>query len=259
MNVLTVLTLILFILMVAIGGKKGARSFAVLFLNFIILFASIVFMTNPDANPLVITFFACTLIAKATLFIINEWSSKSITAFVSTMITISLLLLFISFMTSQTMIQGFGEEEIEELGAFSLLIGLDFTQIAASVIVMSTIGAIADTAISIASPMQELKRQHRETSIKRLFLFGMKIGRDILGTNANTLFFAFFGGQLALLIWFKDLSYSLGDMVNAKVFANEMITIFCAGIGVALIIPIAAILTALHLVRDDRKEKTRNQ
>ncbi len=149
-------------------------------------------MTNPEAHPLVITFIACTLIAAATLFIINEWSSKSITAFVSTMLTIGVLLVFISFVTNHTMIQGFGEEEIEELGSFSILIGLDFTQIAASVIVMSTIGAIADTAISITSPMQELYKQHRDANVKRLFLFGMKIGRDILGTNANTLFFAFF-------------------------------------------------------------------
>ncbi|AIC92983.1 MULTISPECIES: YibE/F family protein [Shouchella] len=257
MNVLTVLTVLLFILMLVVGGKKGARSFAVLFLNFIILFGGIVFMTNPEAQPLVITFVACTLIAAATLFIINEWSSKSITAFVSTMLTIAVLLVFISFVTNHTMIQGFGEEEIEELGSFSILIGLDFTQIAASVIVMSTIGAIADTAISITSPMQELYKQHRDANVKRLFLFGMKIGRDILGTNANTLFFAFFGGQLALLIWFKDLSYTLGEMVNAKVFANELITIFCAGIGVALIIPITAILSALHLVHESRK-KDRN-
>ncbi len=65
----------------------------------------------------------------------------------------------------------------------------------------------------------------------------------------------FFGGQLALLIWFKDLSYTLGEMVNAKVFANELITIFCAGIGVALIIPITAILSALHLVHESRKKR----
>ena len=42
------------------------------------------------------------------------------------------------------MIQGFGEEEIEELGAYSLYIGVNFVKIGASVIIMSTIGAITD-------------------------------------------------------------------------------------------------------------------
>ncbi|MBM7837192.1 putative membrane protein [Alkalihalobacillus xiaoxiensis] len=254
MNVITALLLVLFILMIGVGGKKGARSFAVLFLNFGILFVAIVFMTNPGFHPMIITFIACTLIAAATLFIINEWSSKAITAFVATMLTIVGSLAFIWLITDLALIQGFGEEEIEELASFSMYIGLDFTQLAASVIVMSTIGAVADTAISIASPMQELQRQQKDYSVKQLFVFGMKIGRDILGTNANTLFFAFFGGQLALLIWFKDLSYSIGAMVNSKVFASEMITIFCAGIGVALIIPVTAILTALHLVWSEKRK-----
>ena len=54
------------------------------------------------------------------------------------------------------MIQGFGEEEIEELSAFSLYIGVDFVKIGASVIIMSTIGAITDAAIAISSPMREI-------------------------------------------------------------------------------------------------------
>ena len=58
--------------------------------------------------------------------------------------------------TKMTMIQGFGEEEIDELAIFSLYIGVDFVKIGASVIIMSTIGAITDVAISITSPMLEM-------------------------------------------------------------------------------------------------------
>ena len=43
---------------------------------------------------------------------------------------------------------------------------------------------------------------------------------------------------MGLLLWFKDLSYSIGEIVNSKIFSAEMITIFCAGIGIALMIPI---------------------
>ena len=108
------------------------------------------------------------------------------------------------------MIQGFGEEEIEELSMFSLYIGVDFVKIGASVIIMSTIGAITDTAIAISSPMREIFHHNPSISRKDLFTSGLSIGKDILGTSTNTLFFAFFGGYLALLIWFKDLSYSIG-------------------------------------------------
>ncbi len=155
------------------------------------------------------------------------------------------------------MIQGFGEEEIDELTIFSLYIGVDFVKIAASVIIMSTIGAITDVAISITSPMLEIFIQHPTISRKDLFKSGISIGKDILGSNTNTLFFAFFGGYMALLLWFKDLSYSIGEIVNSKIFGSEMITIFSAGIGIALIVPIASWINAYYLVRSREKELNR--
>lgn len=38
---------------------------------------------------------------------------------------------------------------------YSLYIGVDFVKIAASVIIISTIGAITDTAIAVSSPMRK--------------------------------------------------------------------------------------------------------
>src|SRR5699024_5200142 len=140
-------------------------------------------------------------------------------------------------------------EEIDELSVLSRYLGIDFVKIGAAVIIMSTIGAITDVAISITSPMWEIYNQHPTISRKSLFKSGLIIGKDILGSNTNTLFFAFIGGYMGLLIWFKDLSYSFGEIMNSKVFSAEMTYIFCAGIGIALIIPIAAWINAFYLVK----------
>ncbi|MFD1737964.1 YibE/F family protein [Bacillus salitolerans] len=253
MNVLVVLTTILFILMVLVGGKKGARSFIALFLNFGVLFLTILEMTDPKANPIILTLVACVIISCINLFYINKVNNKTITAFISSIITTAILLLFIVIVTETMMIQGFGEEEIEEISIYSLTIGIDFVKIATSMIIMSTIGAIIDIAISITSPMREAFYHHPSISRKELFTFGLSIGKDILGTSTNTLFFAFFGSYLALLIWFKDLSYSVGEIVNSKIFSAELITILCAGIGVALVIPIASWITATYLVKIKEK------
>jgi len=253
MTVQVLLAIILFLLMVLIGGKKGARSFFTLFLNFGVLFITIIIMTVPNVNPVILTLIASTAISCINLFYINGVNSKTKTAFLSSMITIVILLFFIVFITNKAMIQGFGEEEIEELSVFSLYIGVDFVKIAAAVIIMSAIASIVDIAISIASPMQEVFHHHPSISRKELYNFGLSIGRDVLGTDTNTLFFAFFGSYLGLLIWFKDLSYSLGEVVNSKVFSAEMINILCAGIGVALIIPVTAWTTAHVLVKTREK------
>ncbi|MFD2210398.1 YibE/F family protein [Virgibacillus halophilus] len=257
MNTLLVLAIVLFILMVMVGGRKGARSFISLFLNFVVLLFTVFLMNDPHINPIILTVIACTVVSSINLFFINSVNSKTITAFLSTLATIIILLFFIFILTKKAMIQGFGEEEIEELSVFSLHIGVDFIKVGAAVVIMSTIGAITDVAISITSPMQEIFNHHPHIDRKDLFTSGMRIGRDILGTNTNTLYFAFIGGYLGLLIWFKDLSYSFGQIINSKVFSAEILTIFCAGIGIALIIPIAAWMNAYYLVR--MREKSQNR
>jgi uncharacterized membrane protein len=249
MNTLVCLAIILFILMISVGGRKGARSFIALFLNFAVLFLTIFFMLDPTSEPIILTLIACSLISCISLFYINEINIKTKTAFISSMISFAILLIFIFLVAEHSMIQGFGEEEVEELGIFSLYIGVNFVKLGAAVIIMSTIGAIVDLAISISSPMYELYYHNPSISREALFRAGISIGRDILGTSTNTLFFAFFGGYLALLIWFKDLGYSFGEIVNSKVYSAEMIVILCAGIAVALTIPITSWVTAFSLVK----------
>src|SRR5690625_6934478 len=151
MSVLFMLAVILFILMVSVGGGKGARSFISLFLNFAVIVISVIFMASPDLDPIILTLIACIIISMINLFFINEFNSKTLTAFISTLITIAILFFFIYFITKKVQIQGFGEEEIEEIRIFSLYIGIDIIKVSSAVIVMSTIGAITDVAISIAS------------------------------------------------------------------------------------------------------------
>src|SRR5690625_2646702 len=148
MNVLVLLSIILLILMVWIGGKKGVRSFISLFINFGIVFLTVLFMTDPNVDPIILTIIACAAISCINLFYINEVNSKTITAFISTVITITVLIFFIYLTTKKTMIQGFGEEEIDELSVFSRYLGIDFVKVAAAVIIICIIGAISVLKIS---------------------------------------------------------------------------------------------------------------
>lgn len=249
MNVLFLLAIILFVLMVLVGGKKGIKSFISLFINFGVILVMIFFMMDPNTNPIVLTIIASVIIVCVNLFYVNEVNSKTKMAFISTIVTLIVLFVFIYFITKSAMIQGFGEEEIVELAPFSLLIGIDFVKIGVSIVIISTIGAITDVAIAISSPMRELKVHNPKISRIDLFTSGMRIGRDILGTDTNTMFFAFIGSYLALLLLFKDLAYSIGEIVNSKIFVAEVVTILCASIGIALIIPITSWINAFYLTK----------
>jgi len=66
-------------------------------------------------------------------------------------------------------------------------------------------------------------------------------------TTFNTLFFGFFGGFLALFIWFSGLHYSFGSVINNKIFVGEVLMILFALIGVILAVPITTwVMTLEH-------------
>lgn len=249
MNVLVCLSIILFVLMKLISGEKGTRSFIALFLNFGITLLTILLMTREAFNPIFLTMIACIFISCINLFYINTINLKSVISFIATLMTLFFLVGIIFIFVEKAMIQGFGIEEIEELSFFNLYVGVNFLEIASCTIIMGSIGAITDTSISISSAMNEIFIHNPFMDRYNLFKSGMNVGKDILGTTTNTLYFAFIGGYLALIVWFKDLSYSLSEVINSKVFSSEVISIFCIGTGAILIIPITAWLTAFMLTR----------
>src|SRR5699024_10229999 len=106
MNVISILAVILFILMAIIGGGKGIRSFISLFSNFVISLMTVVFMTDPNADPIVLAMIASATISCINLFFINEVNTKTVTAFLSTILTVGILFFFIYLVTKSAMIQG---------------------------------------------------------------------------------------------------------------------------------------------------------
>ena len=109
---------------------------------------------------------------------------------------------------------------------------------------LAVIAAVIDLTITISSPMYELNETNPDLSRKELFQSGMRVGREILATSANTIYLAYFGGQLTLFFWFFQLHYSFGHILNSKIFAQEFISILLGGIAVALSIPITAWVSA---------------
>lgn len=253
MDTLTAFIVILFLLMIVVGGRKGLVSFLMLFVNFVIVIVAVLLMTDRQANPLIIAIIACTIISYTTLFLVNGNTKKTKVAFISTLITTLLLVGVIQIIVNWTAVGGFSTEAIDELTIYQFYFGIDFAKITSSVILMSTIGAVTDEAISVASPMYELHRHAPNQSRRDLFNRGMEVGYDLLATSANTLFFAFFGSYLALFVRFYDLNYQFSELFNAKVFAAEWVLIFLSGIGIVLIIPVTAFLTAHFLTRQSKE------
>ena len=75
MSAITILGLILFVLMLIFGGKKGLISYMTLFLNFVILLIAIVIIIF-GAPIYLVTLIFCIIIAACNLFILNSYNTK---------------------------------------------------------------------------------------------------------------------------------------------------------------------------------------
>ncbi|MDW4186505.1 YibE/F family protein [Staphylococcus saprophyticus] len=254
MSAITLLGLILFILMLIFGGKKGLISYLTQFLNFVILFISIILIIFGVPIYLVTLIF-CIVIAACNLFVLNSYNTKTKAAFYATIVTTVILIAAIYLSVSIGHLQGFTTEQQDETYIFSMNIGIDMVKFMVFTIVLAVIAAVIDLAITISSPMYELSETNPNLTQKELFHSGMRVGREILATSANTIYLAYFGGQLTLFFWFFKLNYSFGHIINSKIFAQEFISIILGGIAVAISIPITAWLTAL-LIKNQKAPDT---
>lgn len=235
------LFIVLFLLMIGIGRKRGLKAFVALLLNYLILVICIYLMAC-GISILVLTPLCCILVSSIILFFINGNNIKTRVAFISVIVTLFFTILFVIIVNSGANLQGFGEEAYEGIFPYSFNINFDMSMLGMAVVLMGLIGSITDTSIAITSALHEVHVNNLDLSRKKLFLSGMNIGRDILGTTLNTLFFAYLGGFLSLLFWFKTDSYNLSQIVNSKAFCSEIVRILCSGLCSVVIIPVASFL-----------------
>ena len=247
----SLLLLVLLLLMIIIGGKRGLKSFVTLIINFILLILTF-YLIAIGLNPLIVSVLSSILISYIILFGSNGNNIKTRSAFKSVLIVYIILILLICMIVNIAKLGGFSYEQIEEISMFSHNINLNMNSIMIALILLGLIGAITDTSIAISSSLYEVDKNN-DLSRKELYKSGLRVGKDILGTTVNTLVFAFIGEFLTLIIWFRSLSYTLGETINSKVFAGELVKMLFSNIGCVLIIPITSYITSYYLYKNKAK------
>lgn len=254
---ITVLSIILLILLILIGGKRGLKTYITLYINLFLLFLLII-LVSWGFNPLLSTLLICLIISTIILLFLNKINIKTISSFISVLLVLILLSIFISLFSNNAHISGYTEETIESVGYIDYNTGLDMLNLSKGIIILGLIGSVIDTSIAISSALYEVYQNNKHLSIKELFLSGMNIGKDILGTTTNTLFFAYLGSYMTILIYFMDFKYNFLTIINSKLFASEYVRIMLSGTGCFLIIPITAIITSILIKRGEFIEKVKN-
>ena len=104
-----------------------------------------------------------------------------------------------------------------------------------------------DVGMSIASSLSEIIGKVPDISFKELVKSGFSIGRDIMGTMANTLVLAYIGSGLHMTVLLLNYKGNLEEILNMEMIASEILQAMAGSIAILFTIPTTTLFTAfLH-------------
>lgn len=83
-----------------------------------------------------------------------------------------------------------------------------------------------------------------EISYSHLVQSGFTIGRDIMGTMANTLILAYIGSSLTTVLLYASYQASLSQLLNRELIIVELLQALSGSIGILCTIPISAFIAS---------------
>lgn len=237
---------VLFVLLLCIvGGRKGIN--AAVSLAFAII--CVIFFYLPlmyiGVQPFLAAVACCIMITLFTLILLGGFTIKTFSAILGT--TIGCMFAgIIAFAFGHFMnITGYNVEEVESLILIGQNSGLQIGGVLFSGILIAALGAVMDVSMSIASAISEVHFHSPELSAKELIKSGIHVGRDMMGTDANTLILAFAGGSSTLMIIYYAYSMPSRQLLNSYFFGTEILQGLSGTFGIIIAVPVVSVITAL--------------
>lgn len=241
---------IFLLVLILVGGRQGISAvFGLLFTMGGVVFVLLPLLVQRGWAPVPTTLLIVALTTVVSFIFIGGLHTKSMVAALGSFGGVLLAGLFAFIAGRVVHISGLNMDEAESLLLTAADGGLKVKGLLVCGILIAAEGAIMDISMSVASAVDEVHRIDPERSAKELFRSGMNVGRDAMGTMANTLVLAFAGTGLntMLLIYAYDASFE--QLMNAEFLSMELIRAVAGSLGMILSVPLIALLSARILKR----------
>ena len=135
---------------------------------------------------------------------------------------------------------------------------IDLKAIIFAMIIIGALGAVMDVSMSISSSLYELKIKSPEIKPAELMKSGFTIGRDMLGTMANTLVLAYIGSSLTSVLLLVSYNANLGQVINKEMIIAEILQALAGSMGMLLTLPLtSAVCAAIYYKKGARGNASR--
>lgn len=229
---------------IIVGGGQGLRSLFGLLISFLVILRFIIPHILAGENPVLISVTGALIVQVAAMYLAHGLNRKTTAALIGTvfalLLTGALGWLFIQW----TRLTGLSSEEASYL---SIRAGgrLDLQGLLLSGLIIGTLGVLNDVAISQSSAIFELHALQQRQSARSLIARGMRIGRDHIAATVNTLFLAYAGASLPLLLLLSTRPEPLGALINREFIAVEVVNAMVGSLGLVVAVPLTTAAAAL--------------
>ena len=227
-------------LLIYVGRKKGLYSLVSIVLTIFLITNCLSPMILFGIKPIVASILVCIVSTAVTMYLVGGFNAKSTSASLGAILS----LLFASILSSIVMITaqltGFTGEN--SMFLYTAHPELDFVAITISTMVLATLGAVMDVAMSISSTINEIYETDNTKTIHELFVSGMNVGRDIIGTMANTLILVYMGGSLPLILLSGNIDWN--KFINLNQVVTEVASALIGSIAIVICVPFTALVAS---------------
>jgi hypothetical protein len=178
----------------------------------------------------------------ASLYLSHGVGRKTTAAVVGTALALALTVALTAGFVAATSLTGLASEEAQS--ASFQVGGLSLRGLLLAAIIIGGLGVLDDVTVSQASLVFELRRADPAASFGQLVTSALRVGRDHIAATVNTLFLAYAGASLPLLVLFSTGGAGFGEVATAEVAAVEVVRTLCGSVGLIAAVPLTTLLAA---------------
>ena len=253
--VIYIFALLYLLALCIIGGKQGIKGC----LGLIFTFFCVIFVYLPlvylGYSPFWSAVFICFLTTLVTMYLIGGPTKKTCAATLGTLAGVVLAGISAWCFSKASGISGYNVSDIETLMTLWNTNRIQVGGLLFSGLLISCLGAVMDVAMSISSAIDEIYKQNSSLTRKELFKAGMRVERDMMGTDSNTLILAFAGSSVSTLLldYAYDLPYQ--QIINSNNIGIAIMQGLAGSFGIVLSVPLTVLICTILFHRKETAVK----
>ncbi len=238
------LTVIFIIASLIVGRWKGFRSLVALGLTFLIIMKYILPQIMDGSDPVIVTLIGSFFILLAIIYITEGLKINAHIAVASIFLSLIATVVLSWFFVDFAKLSGLSNEEASFLVGYGGQI-VNFQGLLLAGIIIGALGVLDDVVIAQVAVVEQLKSASSGLTGVELFKKSFKVGISHISAMVNTLFLAYAGVSLPLLILFisgQSAFSSSTQALNNEALATEIVRTLTGSIGLILAVPISTVL-----------------